>query len=533
MIQREVTISTLSPVHIGCDDYYEPTQFVISKKEDDAWLHTFDLSRFVDELNDEDKKELKGCVSGSACEVDKNLRSFYQKKRSDMLLLAHRSVLVTAELAEIYGKPNKMFNEGIARTAFDPLRDTPYLPGSSIKGSIRTALLNRLNKGESKYKEGSSKPDALKLEKRLLQYECFANDPFRHLKISDATPWDPDNPPITQVLYSTRCNKPKTGKQGAVVGFADNSFEALPSGLKDAFSCDFLITEDFKRDSASRPFKMTWDEVCVACNDYYFQQLEQQLKSLKDFFDEDWYKKISTLVQQLKPLGGDKQGFLLRIGRFSGAESLTIEGERCIEHLNAKPPAPRRSAKPPAPLRSDLPKSVSLASMTKDKDGKRFPFGWIWVNGASKVDQSRADDALDQFARLSKDLRDKYSKIEKQKLEAEQKSQKNKAEKLEKEKRDAYLATLSANHESIETLRDKMQVLADTIEKNGFKRQVLNGDIHNKARKLITDAREGTDWTPEEKDAAARMVEEWLPRVVECTNNDALKALKLNSLKLP
>lgn len=59
----------------------------------------------------------------------------------------------------------------------------------------------------------------------------------------------------------------------------------------------------------------------------------------------------------------------------------------------------------------------------------------------------------------------------------------------------------------------------------------LNTKLHNDARKLCEDAREASDWSPEEKCALADTVTEWLPRVVKGFDKDQLKKLKLSALR--
>jgi hypothetical protein len=58
-----------------------------------------------------------------------------------------------------------------------------------------------------------------------------------------------------------------------------------------------------------------------------------------------------------------------------------------------------------------------------------------------------------------------------------------------------------------------------------------NTEYHQKAQKLARDARESDGWTLEEKSAAADAITEWLPKVVERIDKDALKKLKLAALR--
>jgi len=64
------------------------------------------------------------------------------------------------------------------------------------------------------------------------------------------------------------------------------------------------------------------------------------------------------------------------------------------------------------------------------------------------------------------------------------------------------------------------------------KRSQPNKEEHNRARALAKRALESTDWTANEKQAAAHAITEWLPKVVEIKSmKDEAKKLKLNELK--
>ncbi len=75
----------------------------------------------------------------------------------------------------------------IARHAFNPYNQTPYFAGSSIKGAIRTALLNAINDGDRLPIRVDSSRDVPrgegdKLQKRLLGYQAIPDDPVALVK---------------------------------------------------------------------------------------------------------------------------------------------------------------------------------------------------------------------------------------------------------------------------------------------------------------------------------------------------------------
>ena len=92
----------------------------------------------------------------------------------------------------------------------------------------------------------------------------------------------------------------------------------------------------------------------------------------------------------------------------------------------------------------------------------------------------------------------------------------------------ARLDSLPPNLQNVEKFRNDMAQRFASLN-GSLDRQ--NTEYHQKAQKLAKDAREGGDWTPEEKRAAADAITEWLPKVVERIDKDAFKKLKLAALQ--
>jgi len=87
---------------------------------------------------------------------------------------------------------------------------------------------------------------------------------------------------------------------------------------------------------------------------------------------------------------------------------------------------------------------------------------------------------------------------------------------------------MSANLRRIEDFRELCARRAEQLMGN---KEGPNQAIHNKARELAKAAREGSDWTADEKRAAACAIEEWLPKLVRIELKDERKKLGLTALK--
>ena len=75
-----VRIHILSPVHIGCDESYEPTNFVIDGETN--ILHHFDPLDFIKSLEARNKVEFaKVCDRGNILEIYKFVKNSFNKNK--------------------------------------------------------------------------------------------------------------------------------------------------------------------------------------------------------------------------------------------------------------------------------------------------------------------------------------------------------------------------------------------------------------------------------------------------------------------
>ncbi len=139
-------IKTRSPVHIGCDEVYEPTGFVMNEKV--KQIVVFNPFEFIGELSETERNEFNAiCSKGTVLSI-LEMYKFLRNKRAE-----GRTVDVCNGFVKHYNKTLSMntVNEkalnsfSLPRTSFISSDQRPYLPGSSIKGSLRTAYLNLKN----------------------------------------------------------------------------------------------------------------------------------------------------------------------------------------------------------------------------------------------------------------------------------------------------------------------------------------------------------------------------------------------------
>ena len=541
---RALSISTLSPIHIGCDDVYEPSNFVIH----DSLLHALEITDLAAELSESERQQL-GRIADEREPIGA-IQRFFKSKAQRLAAISCHQVAVAEGIAKEYEeKVGRAVQQGaggsaiysvfpIARTAYRPLDSTPYLPGSSLKGSIRTAWLNHVLKQRGnplRAEDSRDKNKARTLQQRLLGYTAgkFENDPFRHLGLADAHPENESTPPPTRVLYAISKKKrlPRDGER------PPQDLKVFLETVPDALPAAFLGELRFSANSG-----WNWNELCDACNSFYRPQLEAELTHpvLGALLDADWQKLISDLLgKELAELITTRQGFLLRVGRNSGAESVTLDGLRDIKILG-----PRINGKQTFDFRANTTEK-RFASLSKAGAGNLLPFGWLWVDACDDEHRHLSDDLRQKLAARSHALREAHQErllqLENQQAlramaSAEAARQQQAAAQEEQARidaesaRQAALASMTPNARRIEEFKTSFAARAEQL-RGGRERQ--NGDYHGRARKLAQDALEGNDWNAEEKRLVADAITEWLPKVVEKIDKDQLKKLKLTALRAP
>ena len=311
-------LKTLSPVHVGCDDVYEPMGFVMD--EHAQQMVVFDPLSFIAQMDNVDKQRFsKICLEGtvsSILEIYKFLKDRTAEGRhidicQGLVDHYHETLAIPAKDKKRVQQELNRFT--IERTSYLPGDHRPYIPGSAIKGAVRTAYLNAMAK-KKKVPTPRGRDAAKNLEKTLLDGGTFETDPFRLVKISD---FRPVGQVKTRVVYAV--NEKKMPSKFEARGPYQILEVIQPGAL---FEGEITVDMPQTKKSVSSPIS-----------------IQDLLESVARFFkiekkrEDDDLKRINIPGVQIS----DKEDtFLLRLGRHSGAESMTIEGHRNIKVMLGK-----------------------------------------------------------------------------------------------------------------------------------------------------------------------------------------------------
>jgi CRISPR-associated protein Csm5 len=307
----------LTPVHIGTGEDYEPTNFII----DEGVLYEFDEMRFFHLLDDQEKKEFVAKVNSTAPEALFEIHTFIKRHKATAKKAATLKVKVSKGIEADYQnkigravqregrQKQKVFNRfQIPRTL--RLRNGqqyPYIPGSSIKGALSTAIQ------EAFYQEDRAKYQAF-FEVRNPSMSFMKN-----LIVSDAKPL----------------------KIGSKIGYSLNKerFEDDQEGPKNKIEV-IVPGSEFEVDISMRhydpPMKLDIEQIHRYANAHYLPLFKSMMSSynmfrgkriddyINEYFGDDFYATFKEL--HLEP-----NQFLLRVGKHSGARAVTVEGMREIK----------------------------------------------------------------------------------------------------------------------------------------------------------------------------------------------------------
>ena len=368
------TITISSPLHVGCDEFYEPTGFVVDQEK--RTLIQFNPIEFISKLEPMEQEKLSQiCRKGTVASI-LELYKFFQGKKAD-----GREVYLCSGFVDHYKKTlqipeknqykiNHELNKfNIERTAFRLSDNRPYLPGSSIKGALRTGYLNYVCQGKKiniSYDQRKKSKNAI--EQQLLDYRQIEEDPFGKVKVSD---FQPVGDVKTKIMYAANKKKKLSDKE------ARGPYQILeiiePGGV---FIGEITVEEAHTQRKIKNPIEL--DNLISGAGGFYAKENSRENEELT---------RIS--ISGVNLLKGKINGKIipLRLGRHSGAESVTLEGNRDIMiKLNGK-----------NKKYLDHATTFWLASPESKPSNSAdlFPFGWACVEKLSQ-EKEKAFDMKEQ-----------------------------------------------------------------------------------------------------------------------------------------
>ena len=466
MQTHKVYLTPLSPIHIGCGEDFEPTNYVI----DGATLFNFEPSHLM--LNERERTELLNAINSLDLLA---IQRFFLTYKEKAIANAYYFSDVSEGLAQDYknrvGKVAQRENDGnkvinnlsIERTAYLSIQHLPYIPGSGFKGALATALLDQAHQEKNNPKVNAK--DHGKLLK--IYIGDFEESKLRHIKFSDFVP---ESQVGSKIYYALNFKKKlgKTDGKGRAMALRR---ECIAAGQYRAFQSELTLTE------SQNTFSLL--QLIDALKKFYLPVFKKEMELLqnRNLVSAQYVKSLEKLITLPNVA-------LIRLGK-NGADSKTYQGDNIaqIKIMGAKGT--------PATFK-DSSTTFWLAGTNNNQQTDLLPFGWalVEVDPASENEtlktwcESQPKSKFDRSAILAKH---ETQKAEQARLQAEAEAKRLAEQKAEKEKQ-ALLNSLSDNQRLVE---------AKLVEWNSQERkQFTASPIFAEAKKLLEEAQQ---WNKEDR----------------------------------
>ncbi|BDI03597.1 RAMP superfamily CRISPR-associated protein [Sphaerotilus microaerophilus] len=533
---QALRLTPLTPIHIGCGIDFEPTNYVI----DEGVLYHFDPAQVP--LKPQDRKALIDAANDKRAALS-CIQGFFHDRRDTYAAHARQVVAVAAGVAEQHGRRIRQIAQReangrnvinlleVERTMHHPHSGAPYLPGSSLKGAMRTAWLDQINDGRAR-RDAYEK--AQQMEQRLLD-GSFHTDPFRLVDVADAG----GEQVLSKVYFSTNHKKKrvldKDGVERQGQGLATRR-ETIVGGQYAALTGDLrldLLPGQGRSDKVPGQ-RIEPKALAAACNRYYVQRLAKLLALLEQrgFASPEWCTGVRRLLAALRPAFERGDAFLLRVGRHSGAEAVTLDGVRRISVMQGKDERGRNQYKD-----MDEATTIWLAAERENiTRGDLLPFGWLLVEHADAPEIPALREWCDRqpkpdLGAIQAKLDGARAQAEAEAARAAQEQAAREAEKAEAARiaaeKEAARLQLTPNRQDVEALAEALR--ASVVALRGGKVKA-NTELHARTRALVKRAlAEG--WPLTERSVLADMLTQELPKAVQIDNwKDERKKLQLAQL---
>jgi CRISPR/Cas system CSM-associated protein Csm5 (group 7 of RAMP superfamily) len=165
--QFEFELYPLTPIFIGSDDLWEPNEYLVR----DGKVVKVKIDRMLQDMYERSEQEVEEFAEASASDPEKAV-SILEDKVTDEYI--QESYPLMNGFEETYREKLKTSVEILSIQLPTRYRRDVYIPGTSLKGTIRTALYALMGQEKNHPSEGE-----------LFGYDYPFNDPFKRFKISD------------------------------------------------------------------------------------------------------------------------------------------------------------------------------------------------------------------------------------------------------------------------------------------------------------------------------------------------------------
>jgi CRISPR-associated protein Csm5 len=323
----KVELTTITPIHIGTGEDYVPVDYVIKgNAEGKYFFHFINRDKFIDYIMKKGKYEefLRISNENDFMKINKFIYDNFNEELTDWKMPVSKNVFSIYN-DNINGKVKKIETNRLEIRSFiyDAFKKNIYIPGSSIKGSIRTAVLNFKIKNRKNVSPYINKSKSIEVEKSILNIKEKNNsdDPFRLVKVSDFIPESNEK----RYSFIDKVVNFKSGKDLSE-GKGVPVFMELALRERKFIGSITIINNNLN------PENINIDVIRDAMNYHYGESSYNfEYKTFQSIFNNDIINLFEKNKDEIK---NNKGAFLMKIGNHSGAFEVTMEGYRKIQIKN-------------------------------------------------------------------------------------------------------------------------------------------------------------------------------------------------------
>lgn len=270
---------------------------------------------------------------------------------------------------DLITKYNNNINQGfISRTTSEPNTKQPYIPGSSLKGALRTGYIASLHKSNFRNR----------LSNKELQAPLggYSSDIFSTLKVSDCVS---GRKVKKDILFVDRVSK--------------HSFRAARGVEKDGFK--HMVVSQVEAISSGSVFEGSISISNKTGTALHFRGIREPLQNIHEYSLSLLRDSENAIpYPQIKDLQAIQSGFanptyLCRLGGMIGAESHTIANHRNIKINMGKGN--------PSINREHTTRTLFATASSKKALNNNITFGWCLIELMEREDQPSQNQALTSF----------------------------------------------------------------------------------------------------------------------------------------
>lgn len=266
MAEVRFRLTMLTPLHVGTGEGIEPFEYVI----DGDVLHRFTLGSLMPALPREEQARFVDVVEGPL----PGIRRFVADHAATAAQVAHWSAGVSPAAGDLYDRliGGSQSQPEVMACIREGKDQRPYVPGSSLKGALRTALLY-----DAMEKEHPGR-DARRLEQQVFRFKWVQQDPFRAFKVGDGLPLGGRNV-VHAVGVCTRQNG--RWRPPSIEMLVETVPGALADGTETVSEHAVTFDEEFYR-YHQNAFPLNAGAVLAACRAFYGTHLATERQFTRD-----------------------------------------------------------------------------------------------------------------------------------------------------------------------------------------------------------------------------------------------------------